>query len=153
MPAEWCPVVARNSTSFASQNVAAATHGLRSPRLRAEKRRALAQEIRDQVVGRWPHLVDQEPLVSMLIDCLCDVRQARDWLDAQGGPISAGGRPYKALEVVRSRERDARDLADRLLVSPREVARLGDVVGIKTPKRTQALATLAELQATYGPDA
>jgi hypothetical protein len=125
--------MAANRTSFQPGNRASATHGLRSPRLRAEKRKALAQEIRDQVVARWPHLVGQEPLVSILIDSLCDVRQARDWLDAQGGPISAGGRPYKALDVVRARERDARDLADRLLVSPREIARLGDTAGLSVP--------------------
>jgi hypothetical protein len=143
--------MAKSSTTFSTGNLAAATHGLRSPRLRAEKRRELAQVIRDQVVERWPHLNDQEPLLSMLIDCLADVRQARDWLNAQGGPISSGGRPYKALDVVRARERDARDLADRLLVSPREVARLGDAIGIKTPRRAEALDTLRELQETYGP--
>jgi hypothetical protein len=67
----------------------------------------------------------------MLVDALADVRQARDWLDAQGGPLSAGGRPYKAVELLRARERDARDLADRLLISPREMARLGDAAGLK----------------------
>lgn len=146
--------MARSSTSFRAGNLAAAKHGLRSARLRAEKRKALAQEIRDQVVIRWPHLCDQEPLVSMLIDCLCDVRQARDWLDAQGGPISAGGRPYKALEVVRARERDARDLADRLLVSPREVARLGDVstLGLNgSPRQSLAAEAHRELLDLYRP--
>lgn len=124
---------------------------MRSPGLRAEKRRDLAQEIRNQVLTRWPHLGDQEPLVSMLIDALCDVRQARDWLNVQGGPISAGGRPYKALEVVRARERDARDLADRLLISPREMARLGEAAGIKLPRQTQALESLREVQRLYAP--
>jgi len=143
--------MANSSTTFKVGNLAAATHGLRSPRLRAEKRRELVQEIRDQVTGRWPHLVDQEPLVSMLIDCLCDVAQARAWLDGQGGPLSAGGRPYKATNFLRARERDVRDFCDRLLVSPREVARLGDGIGIKTARRTQAFDTLRELQETYGP--
>jgi hypothetical protein len=123
--------MARSKTTFQPGNRAAAKHGLRSSRLRAEHRRELAQGIRDQVLARWAHLGDQEPLLSMLIDALTDVRQARDWLDAQGGPLSAGGRPYKAVEMLRARERDARDLADRLLISPREMARLGDAAGLR----------------------
>jgi hypothetical protein len=143
--------MAANETSFQPGNRAAATHGLRSPRLRVEKRKALTQEIRDQVVGRWPHVADHEPLLSMLVDALTDVRQARDWLDLQGGPLSAGGRPYKAVDLLRARERDARDLSDRLLISPREIARLGEAAGIKTPRRTLVANTFRELQEQYGP--
>lgn len=144
MAAKWPPnggpLMARNQTSFTEGNLAAAKHGLRSPRLRAEHRKALAQDIRDQVLARWPHLSDQEPLVSMLVDALTDVRQARDWLNAQGGPLSAGGRPYKAVELLRARERDARDLADRLLISPREMARLGQAAGLREPSFAAQLA-------------
>ena len=130
--------MAANRTSFTPGNLAAAKHGLRSQRLRAEHRKELAQGIRDQVLARWPHLADQEPLLSMLVDSLTDVRQARDWLDAQGGPLSAGGRPYKAVDLLRARERDARDLADRLLISPREMARLGTAAGLNNGRSLAA---------------
>ncbi len=140
-----------NRTSFKPGNRSAATHGLRSPRIRAEYRRELAQTVRDQVVTRWPHLGDMEPLVSLLVDALADVRQARDWLDAQGGPLSAGGRPYKALGVVRSREKDARDLAGMLLIAPRDMARLGAGFGLTTPRQQLAEQTHAALLEKYAP--
>jgi hypothetical protein len=97
-------------------------------------------------------LGDQEPLLSLLIDALTDIRQARDWLDAQGGPISAGGRPYKALEVVRTRERDARDLCGLLLIAPRDMARLGAGFGLVTPRQQLAEQTHAALLEKYAPE-
>jgi hypothetical protein len=146
-------MAAHKTTTFKAGNRAAATHGLRSKRIRTEQRQGLFQVIRDQVVTRWPHLGDQEPLLSLLIDALADIRQARDWLNVMGGPISAGGRPYRALEVVRTRERDARDLCGLLLIAPRDMAKLGAGFGLTTPRQKLAEIAHAQLREKYAPDA
>lgn len=140
------------STKFKRGNRAAATHGLRSAAIRAERRQALVQEVRDHILQRWTHLADQEPLLSIFVDCLCDVRQARDWLDLQGGPLSAGGRPFKAVELLRARERDARDLAAMLLITPRDMARLGAGFGLATPRQKLAEQAHARLLERYAPE-
>jgi hypothetical protein len=116
-------------------------------------RKELAQELRDLVLAGYPHLASHGILLDLLVDALADVRQLRDYINAQGGPVSPRGHLYRPLDMLRARERDLLAVADRLLIPPREVARLGEAAGLTTPRRTQALATLKELQAEYGPDA
>jgi hypothetical protein len=65
----------------------------------------------------------------MLVDCLADVRQLRDYIDAQGGPVSETGRTYKPLEMLRARERDASGFLRELGVGPKARAGLVATLG------------------------
>jgi hypothetical protein len=73
----------------------------------------------------------------MLVDCLADVRQLRDYIDAQGGPVSETGRTYKPLEMLRARERDASGFLRELGVGPKARAGLVATLG----NRRTGLAT------------
>jgi hypothetical protein len=136
----------RNASSFQPGNTAALKHGGRSPRVRAQMRAELSQGIRDQILTRWPHLADQGPLLDLLVDCLSDVRQLRDYVDAHGGPVGERGRLLKPMEMLRAREHDALAIADRLLLAPREVARLGPAFGIRTPQQQLTAAAQARIR-------
>ena len=112
--------MARSSTSFAPGNLAAVTHGARSPRVREGMRKELAVSIREHVQQLLPELTASDSLLlDLLVDTLTDVRQLRDYVNAQGGPVSPRGHLYKPLEMLRSRERDAVQLLDRLGVGPK----------------------------------
>lgn len=147
---EGRPLIPRTSTTFKPGNTAAVKHGGRSPRIRAEKRRELVQAIRDQVLGRWPHLAAQGAMLDLLVDCLCDVRQIRDYVDEHGGPIGGRGRLLRPMEMLRAREHDFLALADRLLLPPRELARLGVRAGLADPVETAANQALARVRAAAG---
>lgn len=107
---------------FEVGNTAALTHGGRSLRCRQEARQKVRQEMHALILAALP---EQDPpagdlfLVDLLETALADVRQLRDFIDAKGGPASADGRPYKAMEMLQLRERRALDLMDRLGFGPR----------------------------------
>jgi len=122
--------LARSSTSFAPGNQAALKHGFRSSVVRAQRRRELAQELRDLVLGRWPHLVEQGPILDLLIEGLADCRQLRDYMNGMGGPVSVKGKVYGAMEMLRHREHDVLAVARDLLLPLRELARLGPAAGL-----------------------
>ena len=58
-------------------------------------------------------------LIEMLATQLADVRMLRDYINRNGGPISERGQLYKAVEMLRSRERDAQQTMDRLGIGPK----------------------------------
>jgi len=118
--------------TFKPGNRAAATHGARSPRLRAEARQRLGQQLRDVVLAAHPELANAENglVLDLLVDTLADVRQLRDWIDAQGGPVSTTGRLYKVLAMLRSRERDVIGLFAIAGIGPRN--RAGLMAGLGT---------------------
>lgn len=143
--------MARSSTTFGPGNFAALKHGARSQRVRESVRKELAQSLRDQVrreVGEV--LADTHPTtIDLLVDCLADVRQLRDWLNAQGGVISSRGGLYKAVETLRARERDAIALMDRMGMNAKSRAGLIPALGLATPKEIGAAQAQAELIALY----
>ena len=132
--------MAANATSFQPGNVAALKHGGRSRRVRESVRKELAQELRDLVVTTYPHLESHALLLDLLVDALADVRQLRDYINQQGGPVSPRGHLYKPLDMLRARERDVRQLATDLLISPRAVAQLGQAAGLREPSFAAQLA-------------
>ncbi len=137
-----------NRGQFRPGNLAAVTHGLRSTRVRARRRKALSGEIRAEVLGRWPHLEQQGPLLELLLEGLADVRQLRDYVNAQGGPVSVKGHVYEAMHMLRAREHDVVAVADRLLLPLREMARLGPAAGLGSLQKAQVDAAQRRLRAS-----
>jgi hypothetical protein len=138
--------VTAKDTRFQPGNRAAVTHGARSQRVRAEKRRELAQTIRDQVLTQWAHLAAQGPLLDLLVDCLADVAQLRAYVDEHGGPVGGRGRLLKPMELLRAREHDVLALCDRLLLAPRELARLGPAAGLTTGVQVRVMEAQRRLR-------
>lgn len=58
-------------------------------------------------------------LVEMLATQLADLAMIRDYINRNGGPISERGQLYKAVEMLRARERDAQATMDRLGIGPK----------------------------------
>jgi hypothetical protein len=108
-------------------NLNALKHGGRSLQCRQEARQKVRLEMHALILAALP---DQEPpagdlfLVDLLETAFADVRQMRDFIDAKGGPVSADGRPYKAMEMLNTRERRALELMDRLGFGPRSRAQI-----------------------------
>lgn len=141
---------------FQPGNTAALKHGGRSLKCRQEARQKVRQEMHSLILAALP---DQDPpagdlfLVDLLETALADVRQLRDFIDAKGGPASADGRPYKAMEMLQLRERRALDLMDRLGFGPRSRSQILTSVGsnglasmLAAAGRAKALAIPAESQ-------
>ena len=67
----------------------------------------LVQEMYE-LVGALPDLRDSDrPLVEIAAYALADLRQLRDYIDAQGGLVTPQGGLYKVAEMYRNREKDA----------------------------------------------
>lgn len=142
---------------FAAGNLAALKHGGRSLKCRQEARQKVRQEMHALILAALPNELPPSGdlfLVDLLETALADVRQLRDFIDAKGGPTSADGRPYKAMEMLQLRERRALDLMDRLGFGPRSrsqiLASLGTAGGsglasaLAAHQRSKALPIPAE---------
>jgi hypothetical protein len=137
-------------TQFKAGNTAGTTHGGKSPRIRMANRLALHQELRELVLVSYPHLEAHPILLDLFTDALADVRQLRDFINKQGGPINHKGQIYAAMELLRYRERDAMAVADRLAITPRDAERLAGSGGRGSPRVAKIAAGQAELQRLYG---
>ena len=112
--------MARSSTSFAPGNTAAVTHGARSQKLREEKRKAVLDSIASAVESALPDPAAGDGLlIQMLATQLADLSMLRDYINRNGGPISERGQLYKAMEMLRAREKDAQQTMDRLGIGPK----------------------------------
>jgi hypothetical protein len=59
-------------------------------------------------------------IVALLVDCLVDVRQLRDYLNSKGGVIDGrNSLKEKPLLMLRAREKDAREMLSALGVGRR----------------------------------
>lgn len=135
---------------FAPGNRVRMTHGGRSDIARREVREGIRQEMRELVLRALPDPTPGDLLVvDLLISALADVKQLTSWLDGRGGPISEYGRPYKAMEMLTTREGRAMALMDRLGFGPRARAQI--VASLGGPKAsglaTQLAAKRLELDA------
>jgi hypothetical protein len=105
---------------FRAGNFAAGKHLGRSERARENYRKSLLGEMRDLIDQALGEMQPGDAFLrDLLAAALCDVRQLDEYLTRMGGPASQQGRPYKAAEMRRSRERDALQLMDRLGVGPK----------------------------------
>jgi len=67
-----------------------------------------------------------------------DVRMLHEWVDSVGGPVSTKGKVYKAVEMMRARERDLHQSLTELGLGPR--ARVNILGGIAA---SPSLATVS----------
>lgn len=136
---------------FAPGNQVNTTHGGRSDIARKAMRLRLRQDVRDLVTVALPELQPGDAfLVDLLVSALADVRQITDWLDERGGPMSEQGRPYKAVEMLTTRERRAMELLDRLGIGPRARGQLLGSVRDLAMQATMAAAAQERIRAKLG---
>jgi len=147
-----------NSTRFKPGNVAAVTHGARSPRMLQMNRDAASVEIRSLLADHLTHLAPSDmPLLDQAVDIATQLRMIRAYLDRQGGSlITARGAPRPLAGTYVSLHRLLLSLWDRLGVGPAARASLMGALGGGAANyrkaRQQQLAAEAHrrIQAEYG---
>jgi hypothetical protein len=95
--------MARSSTSFQPGNTAAKTHGARSQKTGTD-----TGSIRAQTLEEYPQLASQPELLERLVNARGHVQELRCYLE-RVGLLDGRGRPRKALELLRAREKDVKD--------------------------------------------
>lgn len=90
-------MTAEKHPPFARGNQAARTHGLRSAVSRARNRKGLRRKIRAEVVAIDPKASRVE--VELEVDTLCDIEQARAYIESHGGLFSPRGQTLKIAEA------------------------------------------------------
>lgn len=144
----------RNRTSFAPGNLAALRHGSRSARVRETRRRELLDEMRGLIMRALGDDIDAGTLLRVDLAAVqaADVRQLHDYVNGQGGPVSTKGNVYKAVEVMRARERDLAHSLTELGIGPRARAQIvGSLGGLrKAGPAHQLAAKRLELERAAG---
>lgn len=146
--------MARSRTSFAPGNQAARTHGLRAPEYRENYRLNLLTAMRELIQrGLGDGQPADEILRDLLAAALADIRQADDWINVHGGPLSTKGQVAKASHHRRSREHDALALMDRLGMGPKARTQiLAGAVQSEGLASQLARARLKQAQPVYQPE-
>jgi hypothetical protein len=128
---------------FQPGNRVRVTHGGRSQVERAKVRRELVATMQELIAGQLPEAERSMPGTGLLVDMAAvqaaDVRQLRDYVDEQGGPISSRGQLRKCLEMLRGRERDLLGTLDRLGCGARARAAIMGSLGQAGAAMRQAL--------------